>query len=100
MNTIKSLTLTSLLFLPWGARSEVAPVLSEPTPVNQVFQYVISGTYTTSISHEHHKATCYLCLYSTQPTIRGMVYSHDMVEIDIRDTGIKSWNTAGMWCTP
>ena len=56
-----------------GNLAAAEPALPEPTPVNQVFQFASSGSYTTALSHEERHATCYLWIPETCRRVRGLL---------------------------
>ena len=98
--------LPSLFFYPFGAQPEVALTLPEPTPVNQVFQYVSKGFYTSAISHEDHRAACYLWIPETCARVRGLlilganVPEHRLVGHEIIRRVCAANDLAILWCTP
>jgi hypothetical protein len=108
LNKVKLLWLLSL-FIRVGlsiTASAQSQLNIEPTPVNQVFQYVTKGSYTTSISHEDHKATCYLWIPETCKRVRGLlilganVPEHRLVGHEFIRRVCTSNDLGILWCTP
>lgn len=102
--TRNSLCLTALLLA--GSLPAADPAWPEPTPVNQVFQYSVSGSYASRISHTERRATCYLWIPETCIRVRGVlilganVPEHRLVGHDVIRRMCAANDLAILWSTP